>query len=269
MKTRVITGLILVLAVFAMVAFVSPKYWLIPAAAVGVGVCVELCAMLKSRWPNVKILSLWITLLAALSTTTFVADLSVRPANIYLAIVALHLLLAMMLRAPLDKRLHFAIDGLFVVGYLTISIGSLMQLCLYTFEAPFWILLLLTITIMSDTGAYVAGRLMGRHKFAPSISPNKTWEGVAGAYVVAMGASLMLIVNGMPFFAKLEYWFPVMLIAITLSIAGDLFESLIKRVVGVKDSGTLIPGHGGVFDRVDSLLFVAPFLARIAEGLYR
>jgi phosphatidate cytidylyltransferase len=111
-----------------------------------------------------------------------------------------------------------------------------------------WVISALVITWANDTCAYFAGRLVGRHKLHPAVSPNKTWEGFAGG---AVGS-----VAGM-FIAR---WvaFPALTATDCLSPLGDLCESLLKRAHGLKDSGTLIPGHGGVLDRVDALLFNAP-----------
>ncbi|MBX7240544.1 MAG: phosphatidate cytidylyltransferase [Bacteroidia bacterium] len=110
---------------------------------------------------------------------------------------------------------------------------------------------------MSDTLAYFSGKYLGKHLFSPSISPKKTWEGVAGGFT---GAWIMGI--GMLYFAGEVHWNWLILSAI-ISIfnqPGDLIESVIKRSVNKKDSGNLIPGHGGILDRVDSLLTIFPII---------
>lgn len=111
---------------------------------------------------------------------------------------------------------------------------------------------------LSDIGGYVAGRLIGGPRLAPGISPNKTWAGAIGAIGFVCFGGLVFVVqtNADPM--------PYLLLGLCLSVAtqaGDLFESWIKRQFGVKDSGTLIPGHGGVLDRVDGVLFAAPVFA--------
>ena len=118
----------------------------------------------------------------------------------------------------------------------------------------------LAIVWIADTAAYFAGRQFGRHKLAPAISPGKTWEGVAGA-LLALGvyAAVLNGVAGLPLLSL----FLVMAGLLYLSVLGDLFESWIKRLAGMKDSGSLLPGHGGVLDRVDALTSTLPVAAGI------
>ena len=118
----------------------------------------------------------------------------------------------------------------------------------------------LAVVWIADTAAYFAGRRFGRHKLAPAISPGKTWEGVAGALAaLAVYAAVLSGMGGLP----LVSLFLVMAGLLYLSVLGDLFESWIKRLAGMKDSGTLLPGHGGVLDRVDALTSTLPVAAGI------
>ena len=119
-------------------------------------------------------------------------------------------------------------------------------------------LFLLALTSVADSGAYFVGRAIGRHKLAPGISPGKTVEGVAGGLVaVVLVLALPVILLRQP--ALPVSGFLLLCVVVTLvSVTGDLFESLVKRRHGVKDSGTLLPGHGGVLDRIDSLTAAAP-----------
>jgi phosphatidate cytidylyltransferase len=120
-----------------------------------------------------------------------------------------------------------------------------------------WVLFALFLVSAADVGAYFAGRSFGRTKLAPQVSPGKTWEGAAGglafAALVALGGSRWFAVPMM----KLV---PLCLGVVAFSIVGDLTESLLKRFAGLKDSGTLFPGHGGVMDRIDSLTSAMPLL---------
>lgn len=130
-------------------------------------------------------------------------------------------------------------------------------------KSPVTLILVLLVVWIADTAAYFSGRRFGRHKLAPTISPGKTWEGVAGAavavlvYGFAMG--FVLLPNDSIYNRVGHLVFIVVLMA--FSIIGDLFESWIKRQAGAKDSGTLLPGHGGVLDRIDSLTAAMPFAA--------
>jgi len=133
-------------------------------------------------------------------------------------------------------------------------------------NGPFVLFLLLLVIWASDVGAYFAGKQFGRHKLAPVISPKKTWEGVYGGIALAMAAAFLWS----EFIAGLDIRV-IPLLAITTatslaSIGGDLFISFHKRTVGLKDTGTIFPGHGGILDRYDSLLAGAPFFA-LAYGV--
>jgi phosphatidate cytidylyltransferase len=120
-----------------------------------------------------------------------------------------------------------------------------------------WVLLTLLTVWIGDTGAYFVGRPLGRHKLAPHVSPGKTWEGAAGGQV-----SGFLAVLGLTALFNLdigvEHVIVLGLLVPAAALVGDLAESAIKRGLGVKDSSGLVPGHGGVLDRLDSLLFAAP-----------
>jgi len=148
-----------------------------------------------------------------------------------------------------------AAASVFPMLYLGLPIGAMVSLrSLRGREALF--LLLLTV-VVSDTAQYYTGRAFGRRLLAPAISPKKTVEGAVGGFVFG---GLLLAAAG-------AWWLPSMpvvlraLLGVTivaLGIAGDLFESMLKRSAGMKDSSRLIPGHGGVLDRIDALLFAAP-----------
>ncbi|MBN1773038.1 MAG: phosphatidate cytidylyltransferase [Deltaproteobacteria bacterium] len=116
-----------------------------------------------------------------------------------------------------------------------------------------WVLLIMTLTFFGDTAAYFAGRFLGRHKLHPRLSPKKTWEGSFGGI---LGSTLALLLARLWYLPDVQ-WLDVIVLAVAaggIGQMGDLFESALKRSVGVKDSGTLLPGHGGLLDRVDALL---------------
>jgi len=124
-----------------------------------------------------------------------------------------------------------------------------------------WILFALVLVWAADIGAFFIGRKFGRLRLAPSVSPGKTWEGVLGGMV----ASALVAVLGSWWFGRtfaipLAQFLPMCLAVVAFSIVGDLTESLLKRFAGVKDSGSLFPGHGGVMDRIDSVTGAAPIL---------
>jgi phosphatidate cytidylyltransferase len=128
-------------------------------------------------------------------------------------------------------------------------------------QGHIWLLIALLIVWAADSGAYFAGRRFGKRKLAPSISPNKTVEGMAGGLLAAVVVALLGAPLAGASWAQLPMVALVALLAAVFSVFGDLFESLLKRHVGAKDSGTLIPGHGGLLDRVDGLLAALPVFA--------
>ena len=143
-------------------------------------------------------------------------------------------------------------------------------------RGPWLVLAAMAIVWIADTAAYFSGRAFGRRKLAPAISPGKTWEGVYGALVAVALYALALV----PFAPRAGYaadvspisiaiWVAIMLGLALLSVAGDLVESLLKRHAGVKDSGRILPGHGGLLDRIDALLSAMPAAALLAQAFLR
>lgn len=148
-----------------------------------------------------------------------------------------------------------AAASVFPMLYIGMPIGAMVAL--RTLRGPEALFLLLLTVMVSDTAQYYTGRAFGRRLLAPAISPKKTIEGAMGGFV--FGALVMAVVGawwapGIP--AALRAMLGMAVVA--LGVAGDLFESMLKRSAGVKDSSSLIPGHGGVLDRIDALLFAAP-----------
>jgi len=129
-------------------------------------------------------------------------------------------------------------------------------------SGAYYVLYFILVTKFSDTGAYVVGSLVGKHKMIPRISPGKTWEGFAGGVLVSTGASVLFAWLAGPRLVGMNRMHATIL-GVLLSVAaviGDLIESLFKREAGVKDSGTRFPGIGGILDLLDSLLFNAPLM---------
>lgn len=148
-----------------------------------------------------------------------------------------------------------AIIGLIVLVPTWLAVVALHQ---SGEQGPLLVMYLLSLIWVADSGAYFGGRAWGKHKLAPAVSPGKTWEGVASgavlslAYAVGAAQVLALPGNQWPLFVVLS------LVTVLFSVLGDLTESMFKRHAGIKDSGTLLPGHGGVLDRIDSVTAAAP-----------
>ena len=146
-----------------------------------------------------------------------------------------------------------------LIGYLVLGLAWFSLVVLHGLEdGAYLVTLLLLVVWGADTGAYVAGRSLGRHKLAPVIGPGKTREGAVGGLLLALLAGGLLHLALNPGEPSLPVLLPLLAVTVLFSIVGDLFESMIKRQHGAKDSGTLLPGHGGVLDRIDSLTAAAP-----------
>jgi phosphatidate cytidylyltransferase len=184
-----------------------------------------------------------------------------------------------MRRADLRSGYPAAAASVFAFTYIALPMGMLVQLREQAAGA-IYLLYLLLVVWAGDIFAYFVGKSMGRHLMAPRISPKKTWEGAAASLIASVGIGWLLFRHAEQISSTLLHFglitrpggmygleipdmAPVILLTIALNIAaqlGDLVESLIKRGAGVKDSGSILPGHGGMLDRIDALLFAAPIL---------
>jgi len=177
--------------------------------------------------------------------------------------------------------------SVFAFLYVAVPMAMLVQLR-EQIAGAFWLLYLLLVVWAGDIFAYFVGRSLGRHLMAPRISPKKTWEGAAASLAASLLVGILLFSHALQISSfllrtgmierrdglfgleKPDFW-PITLLTIAVNIAaqlGDLVESLIKRGAGVKDSGTILPGHGGMLDRIDALLFAAPVLWFYASAFF-
>jgi phosphatidate cytidylyltransferase len=266
LRARVITALFLLAGLLAMIFLLPFSGWLLFASLVaGIGAwewgglvklslsgrrsyalsSAGLCAVLG--WSVFDIDSGAIRQAALLSATFGLA------AVFWLAVVPFWL----RSKWPTAARIPGLLAGSIV---LIPACLALMQLRVF---APLFLLAAMASVWVADIAAYACGRAFGRHKLAPAISPGKTWEGAAGAGagVLAYGMAIAWAAGRLPGTAAAWILFATALLALTaVSILGDLFESLAKRQAGVKDSGAILPGHGGVLDRIDSLTSTLPLV---------
>jgi len=247
---RVLTALVLIPLVLVLVVW-APR-WLFSAIVTLVAVATLREYLALAAQSGLGPLA-WFSY-AATAVLVFWAPLAESPALLVLMALALA---ARPVRS-LEKALPGAAASVLGVLYVGLPLAMLSDLR-RLFDGPRWVIYVLALTWVSDTAAYFGGRIFGRHKLAPRISPGKTWEGA----VASLAASLAF---GMAYLAWMR---PEMGLAWSGSIsaavniagqAGDLAESAIKRGAGAKDSGSILPGHGGLLDRIDALLFAVPAL---------
>ena len=234
------------------------------------------------RWPTFAFIAAIFAILAMSSAgkTPLLSTANLVAVSAFVASIITFLFLAMgMLRADLSSSFPAAMVSAFAFAYVALPLIFLAQLRVQP-SGAIWLVYLLLVVWAGDIFAYFVGKSIGRHLMSPRISPKKTWEGAIASLLASLGVGLLLYQYGLPASASLlnvhlierqDGFFalqrpalvPILLLSAVLNVAaqlGDLVESLIKRGANVKDSGTILPGHGGMLDRIDALLFAAPVL---------
>ncbi len=152
-------------------------------------------------------------------------------------------------------------NRLIAIGIILLTSAMSAMFYLWS-QSPWWLMYVFILVWCADSGAYFVGRKFGKKKMAPNVSPNKSMEGLYGGLATGLIAVLLVSFIKLKYPpAQLLYFLVLSAITIMASVFGDLFESMLKRQAGVKDSGTILPGHGGVLDRIDSLLSATPIFA--------
>lgn len=251
---RIVTAVVLLPAV--LVLLVLGGWWTAGLVAVAAGACaLEYQLITQERLGPAQILAVVGAALVPLTAAARPADFTLLTAWILWAVFVAASVEALFTadREHAPTRTAHIITGCLYAG---LGLGPIAALRVGP-EGLQWVISALVITWANDTCAYFAGRLLGRHKLHPAVSPNKTWEGFAGGVVGSVGGMFIARAVAFPALTPTDCW-ALGLAGAVLGPLGDLCESLLKRAHGVKDSGTLIPGHGGLLDRVDALLFNAP-----------
>ena len=268
LKTRVITVLLLLSLFLAALFYLPVQGWVLLILLV-----TTFAAWEWARLAQMRESAEWLFVIAVIaSCLVLVPTLKLfdrLPAgNLSLAIYAAALVF-WLLAAPLwltfkwrSNKIGLALSGLLVLVTAWLALVQLREI------AALLVLWLLSVVWVADTAAYFCGKKFGKHKLAPKISPGKTLEGVYGAFfAVSVYAIAIIAVSGNHSVSAFGKVVPAYLLLAAhwlitgLSIVGDLFESLLKRQAGVKDSGTALPGHGGILDRIDGLISSLPVMA--------
>ena len=265
LKQRVITAVIL-LVLFLLALFLLPT--------LGWAALVVIIVMQGSlEWARLSRLSrktvrayLWLTLSLMLGIVWFDMQYPGQLKSLHMLIYGMSALLwLIMVPLWLIARWHVRQPLLMMLTGWILLIPTGLAMMDLRIQNPWWLLGVIGLVWVADIAAYFAGRKFGKNKLAPNISPGKTWEGVFGA-LLGVTVYVLLIVWTSDLFTNYEA-LPGMLIAswgwVGLAVIGDLFESAIKRQAGVKDSGTLLPGHGGLLDRIDALTSTLPLAAMV------
>ena len=261
MSTRIIVGLIGLAVVFAITWVGGLPFVLTAVAAILIGGH-EFYTMLTigGYRPHVWLGLIW---LAALALSGWQPELLPLTTLLTVGFIASIIAALFVVDQPLRTWTATAV----VAIYLGVMMEQAISLRLMP-EGFWWLILSFAIAWMNDTAAYFTGVTIGRHKLWPRLSPKKTWEGTIGGWVAAA-----LIGGLFAWLSPLQLGFAVGAVLGTLGgvlgLFGDLSISMVKRQVGVKDSGVFFPGHGGMLDRLDSMLFVVPFVYQAALFLVR
>jgi phosphatidate cytidylyltransferase len=270
---RILTAVVLILAVFALIFF--GQLWMITLFA---AIVAELAAYeylklaavgAEAHDAKLRIPTWWMAIGTALAFVVTLPNFPVEAQLPVLSALTLALFAWNGFRSPLIQVLPDTAQGLFGLIYIAYPL-TLVPLMWKQEDGPALVLFLMVCVWCGDIAALYVGRAFGKHKLAPRLSPGKTWEGsLASILGSVLAAGLVLVASdaltargNMVLHISQPVWQSLLLAAI-LNIAaqlGDLLESAIKRGAGVKDSGTMLPGHGGILDRIDALLLAAPVL---------
>lgn len=271
LRTRVLTAVVLLAAFLLALFYLPPLGWLLFVTAVAALAAWEWGALMQlAGAPRIAlgIALATVCLLVAMAEPAAVglaegfAESAWRlGVSFYLPAAVFWLLLApvwLQRRWPLVRTIPALATGAVLLLPLWLALVQLRQ------AGPLAVLAIMAVVWLADIGAYFSGRRFGRHKLAPAISPGKTWEGAVGGGVLVLAYGLLLS-SRLPvaLAGNLLLLVPVLLLLTAISVVGDLFESLLKRQAGLKDSSNLLPGHGGVLDRIDSLTSTMPLVALV------
>ena len=280
LKTRILTAVVLIPLVLLALFGLGTRGWGLVALAIVVIAAGEWAGLASFRLPFAILFVAAVLLIGATLLFAGVADFTDEkgwPDALLVSVCGTTTLFWLFI-APMWLYSGWRVTSapaLALLGWLLL-LATWVAVVQVRARGPWLLLALMAIVWIADTAAYFAGRRFGRHKLAPSISPGKTWEGVAGAMIAVAAYALVLLAlaesGGLVHSvtpAAAAAWIVLALLLASLSIVGDLFESHLKRQRGVKDSGRLLPGHGGVLDRIDALIAAMPGAALVEHYLIR
>ena len=269
LSTRLLTAFILLTAFPAALFYLPDIFWAVLLLTLTVTAAREWCRLGQFSVSQTVLYLILTTLLGGELLFLASVVLSRNPADSSMAWFYIASAVFWLLVVPFQLAMARPIRNVLVL----MSIGWLVLLpaCLSLYQLrvidPLLLLGFMGVVWVSDSVAYFVGRAYGKHKLAPRISPGKTWEGAAAALAGVLIYALIWFFSVNRDQVLIGWLIPLLLLLAVLGIVGDLYESLLKRQAGVKDSGNILPGHGGVLDRIDALLHVLP-VATLAAILF-
>jgi len=283
---RVLTAIVLIPTVLILVLRAPAPLLALVTAVVALLAIHELLKLAEAygfhpfRWPTYIFVGLFFLVIAIPSATPLLSTSGFTYIALSAAVLAPFIFLSIgMRRADLASAFPSAMVSAFSFAYIALPLACLVQLR-EQWQGSFYLLYLLLVVWAGDVFAYFIGKSIGTHHMSPRVSPKKTWEGAAASVIASVVVGLLMFHYSLSISTALLHahlidlrdgifnnqqpsLIPIIALSFVLNIAaqlGDLVESLIKRGANVKDSGALLPGHGGMFDRIDALLFAAPVL---------
>jgi len=270
LRTRIATAFVLLAIAVGAMVWSSTAFAVVVTALLGLALTEWLHLIGAARSVSMIVaLSVCTVLLAVVFASSNTIDAVVLPLGV--AAAAIWLVIAAVLVQPSAMKLRLPRIPAMVLAVVLV-LAAWFALMRFLSQGVLMLLSVLSLVWIADTAAYFVGRAFGRRKLAPHISPGKTWAGVAGAILAVLIVAFTIWqfvpaaqIYSNDLFAAIGPAFALLLLALLVasSIVGDLFESLLKRQAGVKDSGQLLPGHGGVLDRLDAMVPVLPSAAVI------
>jgi len=270
LKTRILTAIALLTAFLAALFYLPAIFWAVLLLGLTVTASREWCILGHFSVKHTVLYMVLTTLLGG--ELLFLVSVAVSKDTGSMAMIWFYVASALfwLLLVPFLLRTHLQINNVWIFMLLGWLVLLPTCLALYQLRAidPLLLLGFMGVVWVSDSSAYFIGRAYGKNKLAPLISPGKTWEGVAAALTGVLIYALAWL-YWMDDGDLLANWLvPLLVVLAMLGIIGDLFESLLKRQAGVKDSGNLLPGHGGILDRIDALTSTLPIAALAIIFIY-
>lgn len=274
LKTRVLTALVLAAGLLAAMFLLPPLGWLVFAALICGGAAWEWGGLGKLSASQRAVFAVLMSMACVLvgATAGLASELTVSPAGLWPLYATSALFWLVVAPFWLARKWRVGSAAAAVVIGLIVLLPPALALAHLRLVDPWVLLAAMGAIFVSDIAAYFTGRAFGRRKLAPGISPGKTWEGAGGAVVGVVIFGLVVIIASTPSAraaGPIALLVPLLAGFTAVGIFGDLFESLLKRQAGLKDSGTILPGHGGILDRIDSLTSTLPLVGLAALWLTR